>query len=790
MWHSMWRSTFRRYSPLLLIACLCVQSQGLAKNQKKERPGSLQKSSFEEILDRYLFISDFSDKPAERPISNEVIWKYPYKLAPQGFELDLRKNHIDSMVFKIGGADRITEHFARGRVDFLAGRYDDAHTIWLAGRQKYFTDSLTNRRYEFFLALNAAHVLREKYDEYKGDYHHPELRKKINRLAYFLAAVFILRRDIPDPQIDKHAPWALYNLSVIYYRLERWSPLTGSTQEGLAMLLKQGRKEYRPKFRQLLAEVFIKAQDYLPAIQELDTAIRQDKDKAEAARMFNRAADIYFDLNNYELAEDVYMMASRIDETRSNFEPTQAVMRAEALFWLGKYKEARALLSVAVDSTVKKERDWLTISGTLPWARLRVADTWLVELEKAKSNERVKLAEQTRLAYFKVETEHPSSEAAQIARIRGACMDLPSYEGKNVKHAREYLEKLKHDKSAPMQLAELVDACLVGSYVEREQTPEMVARVREFSDKYPLSRYLDKMIPSVRTVQATNINEFFDKGFDFLANEFFEKKRKALYPSVSNELASKLFASYVNTSQVDKAKEFWKQHQLHTAKSAKSDDELLRELLFLSEVKHSRSEISYNKDLAALITKAENQEWNKTPSTKSKGYVERILNSPKSSLNLAWILNASKAWGDISAESLCSVTLPLMLRMANDSKSRKFRQLTSREVRSTLPSQWNELSGHNASCAQSWLDLEARTISLKELSARYGARSEWKLEGPWLERLWTHSEELESAKDLNAARAIWQRIATDAPTETFEARMAKTRLDPSQTEIETLWKDR
>jgi tetratricopeptide (TPR) repeat protein len=123
-----------------------------------------------------------------------------------------------------------------------------------------------------------------------------------------------------------------------------------------------------------LAEAYIKNRDLLSAIQELDTAIRQDPNEIQATRMFSRAADIYYDLNNYELAEDFYAMSSAIDRERLTYNPEQAVLRAESIFWLGRFDESEKLMRGAVEYSLKSGASAsMQASHNLPWAALRIA---------------------------------------------------------------------------------------------------------------------------------------------------------------------------------------------------------------------------------------------------------------------------------------------------------------------------------------------------------------------------------------------------------------------------------
>ena len=134
------------------------------------------------------------------------------------------------------------------------------------------------------------------------------------------------------------------NLS-IYFRYERWAPAYGALQDALNFLRETGRKERRASFRRMQSELFIKNRDYLNAAQELDLALRQDPNPDTAGLIFARLGDIYFDLNNFELAEDMYALAIRIDKERKNIRPWQYILRGESLFWLGKFTLAQKMMN-------------------------------------------------------------------------------------------------------------------------------------------------------------------------------------------------------------------------------------------------------------------------------------------------------------------------------------------------------------------------------------------------------------------------------------------------------------
>jgi tetratricopeptide (TPR) repeat protein len=757
-----------------------------ASEDKKAETFDFARKSFKEILDSYVFIADFNQKSGERPISKEVFWKYPFKLAPVVFDLDLAKIDLNSMVFQVKGSGARTEALNVGRVQFLASNYIKAHEAWLAGREEFKDDLKVNRFFDFFLAVNALAAYRDRLTLIGGNLQDPEVVAYSKRAAYFLASTYLQRKDSPDERIDKHAAWGLYNLAVIYYRFGRLRSVFGASQVGLATLLKQGRSDYRSQFRQLLAEAFIKNQDLISAVQELDTAIRQDPDPIQATRMFSRAGDIYYDLNNYELAEDFYAMASGIDRERQIFSPMQSMLRAESIFWLGRFEETEKLLRGAVDYSLKSG----LASGTAPdinlsWAALRIADSILARASLARDKEKSKSLDQARLAYFRVETDFPKTEAANIAAVRGACLELPTYQGNNVKHARALLEDVKAKNEVPPNLMELVWACDAASYSDREKSDQMIAKVREFADKYPRSRFLDAMLPAVRDVQANKINEYFTKQQWESATDFFEQRRSALFQKIPNDIAGNLWIAYVATGRSLAAVPFW------AAKSKKIDSDLeaLRQAAFLFEASSVKKVKSLDQERIKLNATLEKRVWSKKPKSEEAAYLKRILTTKDVASAYPWIINIQESWFQLDEKTACESLFPLLSRVSEDKKSgQNSKKMVYLKVKSISEEVIDKIRSSDPSCLQSWIDFESKVLTLADLQKKYSLRSSWPLDGAWLESVWAMSERLGASDKDKDATAIWQRIAEQAPKDSFESRMAKTRLDPRKTEFESLWK--
>lgn len=784
----------RLIMPILIGLGFMSVAWGATKSNKKpdvasqKAPATFDFStkSFKAILDSYVFIADFNQKPGERFVSKEVFWKYPFKLSPVIFDLDFDGVDLSSLVFQVKGSGARAEALNIGRVEFLGGHYSKAHDAWLAGRTEFKDDPKINRIFDFFLAVNSLSAYRSKLKAVGGQLQDPDVIALSKRSAYFLASTFLEKKDSPDERIDRLMPWGLYNLSAIYYRFGRMRSVFGAAQEGLATLLKQGRSDHRSKFRQLLAEAYIKNQDLMSAIQELDTGIRQDPDPMQATRMFSRAGDIYYDLNNYELAEDFYAMASGIDRERQLFSPTQAVLRAESIFWLGRFEEAEKLLRSAIDYTIKSGQYPLAIvDHNLPWASLRIADAMLARASVARDKERKPLFDKARLAYFRVETDFPKSEPAKIAAVRGACLELPTYQGNNVKHARTLLESMKTATDVAPSLMELVWACDAASYADREKSNKMVAKVREFSEKYPRSRFLDDMLPAVRDVQAGKINEYFKRQQWESATDFFEQRRAVLFQKIPDDIAANLWTAYVATGRSADAVPFWGVKP----RKIDSDLEALRQAAFLYEASSGKKSRNFGKERVQLNAELEKRAWSKNPKPEEVGYLKRVLVTKDVASAYGWILNIQEAWFQLDEKSACEALFPLLSRISEDKKATEStKKIVYGKVRNLSDDLIGKIRESDPSCLQSWIDFESKVLSLTDLQKKYNERVKWPLDGAWLESVWTLSERLSANEKVEDAKVMWKRISEQAPKDSFESRMAKVRLDPRKTEFESLWK--
>ncbi len=738
----------------------------------------LHRKDLKTIIDQYSFVADFSERAGERELpSDELFWKYPFKLEKPFFNFENHVTNPNEELPATPGDGLPYQHLNQGRSLFLEGKYDDAKAVWLSAKSTYGKKFPHHRRLDYFLGLafmELSEIRRKEFNLEWTDLWKPQTdpismtRMQLNNAQSFFAWAYVRKKGTVDSVVDQATPKSFYNLAAIYYMAEKYNLAYGIAKEGLNFLRKTGRNDYRVKFHQILAESFIKNRSYLEAIQEMDTALRMGANSDEASMLFSRVGDIYFDLNNYELAEDAFAISSRIDNEHEKFRPIEFALRGESLFWLGKFRDAQEMFRYALEgSSVNKNGLDLQINNAA-FSQLRLADIWLALKEKEKAQ----------LAYFQVEHDFPNTPASVIAKVRLSCLELPFYDGNNVTHTRNFLQEIKTiDPSliAPQAL-ELSWACHVGSYADRERTDGMVDRVREFYAKYPSSRFLASLIEPVKEVQAEKIYDYFKDGKIYFALDFFEKNRATLFQNIPTDLSSRLFKSYVDTHQSEKAKEFYfsyiKENKLN-------DNEKLRVLVFLFETKNKDSFKNKNEAL-----KAEN--FNLANSPLNRSFIKRIENADVKHEYEELTYKVFSIWAKEKPELLCELQIPNLSKLLQQNKNKLWMTELDNLITKNLPALFEK----DVSCSETLLDLEMQVYenSPADLISKYLNRKAWSLTPTLITYFWQVSEMALAANDISSAQIIWNFIIAKGSPDSMETKMAKLRLDPRKTTQEYLFK--
>lgn len=755
----------------LLIAMTCLLFSGHAQSQTPKEP--LKKRALDKILKEYTIVGDFSIKAEVRDNSDEIFWRHPLKFPRPEFEikvLQLDDPQILEEFPKTPGQGKPIEHLNRGRVLFLEGKLELARQTWLSGRARYGKSYSYHRRTDYFIAYSFLYQALKKLKEQKNNFEHEEVRELFVNTSTFLSWAYGVKKSIPDETLDRFAPKAYYLLTAIYYKYERWSAAFGAVEDGLDFLQRTGRKEYRTSLRRIKAELYIKNRDYLSAVQQFDLALRQDKNIADASKIFARIGDIYFDLNNFELAEDMYSLAITVDRHMKEIRPWQLVLRGESLFWLGKFNESLRMMHYGLSSLGAPQ-----VKEHLPYqfqalASIRIADSYLA----------TKKYEKSRLSYSTHIKEFRYHSTLTAAKLREACLELPYYKGNNIVHARKVLLSLKEDTTLPIVAQELVWTCEIASYAQHERTPDLIDKVKKFYEKYPRSEFLKSLIEPVRKIQVQNINQYFEKNDPYGAVDFYLKNKKALFPTLDESYKPLLFEAFVDTSQSNQAKDFFDSYDPQT------DEEMIKKAVMLSEVANDDIWEQRNRNFAKSL---KDRKWSLKFSEDNHLYLNRILSSNGGYEHYRWIYKTVSNWVDQNFGVVCDLIYPVLQRIGDDRDhftKEEFLSISKSFVSKYL----EDMLKYETYCAYSVLEFEFNLFKNEPeyLSQQYLNRPYLPVNNVTASLYFAVAELNEKNKNYDSANTIWNKIVREGKENLPEVIYSRNRLDKRRTELEQLWR--
>jgi tetratricopeptide (TPR) repeat protein len=735
------------------------------------------KPTAQSIVQTYRLVGDFTLKEETRPNSDFLFWRYPYPFPKRSFAFhNLSLQEAERLIPPIKGTGRALEHYHIGRLQFLKGDYMAAKTTWIAAKSKYGLDVEFDRWLDLLIGISFTQMLSDPTFAVKTPMTDNDRKSIMANASQFLSIALLVKKDRVDANVDRLAPMQFYNMAVHYYRAERLAAAYGAASSGLEYLAGQNRTEFRLQLRELQAETFISAQNYQEAASELDKAIRADAKPEQIGPIFNRIGDIYFDLNNFDLAEEVYQYGAQVADDLLDVNVQSLILRAESLFWLGRFPEARRIFEYALEAYLDSEAYRDIDPLMLAFARLRYADVLLA------LNER----EEAVLAYFKVSHAYPEGLAAQYAHIQRACLELPVFAGNNLSHGRELLDSFFNKAADPHlnpDAIELAYFCHVSSFAERERNEGMLDRIRAFQGRYPQSRFLQNFhIPAAET-QRAKFYAHFHEGDLYNASSFFEKNRELLFQELDHETKEILFNIYMTLKNRKRATEFLPAAHRSTRLNTK-----INLGLYLSESEDLHTSWGEeNQNLSQYFTK---QTLNLGPVELSDDKFVRFLSSDGAKVHQSWLYTLAKVRAQDSQEYLCSVQFPLLAKAGErDGMSIN----TADEIEQILAKHFPLLLKDNPGCALSILGLErkANGKEKKILASRYLTRDAWEdATGGWATMIYTLSEDLQADPSaLPLARQLWQRLTDPKFAKFPEARFSAQRLDTRKTELEQLWGD-
>lgn len=733
----------------------------------------IKKKSFEEIIKSYSIVGDFSQKRTYRQVSDEIFWPYKYKIIQPTFKIEPQFTSLKTELPPTEGHGRAVDHINKGRKFYLEGNYEAAKDTWLSSRARFGTTNMFHRRNDYLLGYAFLKLALE--DKLKNGYSwlNPNISMMLDNATTFLSWAYMIKKDIQDPLVDQNTPKGLYNLASIYFIKNRYSGAFGAATEGLNFLRRTGRKDYRTSLRRILAESFIRNRSYLAAVRELDTAIRQDPDMSQAAKIFARIGEIYFDLSNYELARDMFLLANELHSRLGLTDPQLNILLGETMFWLGDFELALYFLNSGIHASTYQKSTRQLHNTILKQGNLRLADAYLA----AKKYEKAKLH------YFKVEMNFPRTAVSEIARVRRACLELPFYKGNNVKHARELLQSVRSQSiDMPKAAIEQAWACEVSSYSKAEQNSKMLSRIREFYAKYPKSKFLASLIEPLKSIKQKKLNNFLEAEDSYSLVEYFEANRTRLFSRPSEAMKKKLFAAYVDIHLSDKAKEFYNAYRKESGNLA-----TIRKILFILENnldKESNFRIQLDDFQKSLI----NSPLSPSEQNLASGYLTR-LSAVASSVDLnVWLLREYKAKSSDDPTIVCDLIFPTLSRLQTIINTKQS-SILKKEVSQINASIFPQIIDSQPSCATSMLDLEyqAHLKNPKELYEIYKTRYTWENNQLLNSYILSLSEDLHKARQSNEATELLRTLLARTPPATIEHKLAKQKLERLSTVQENLW---
>ena len=735
----------------------------------------LHETDFKTIVENYLFIDDFSTKPPFRDVTEQLFWQYRYKLPTPTFKIHDKIDAPDREMPASPGQGLPYYHINRGRVLFTKGEYLKARNVWLGARARFGNEWELDRRNDYYLALAFMKLGNEGLKNEGGDLYNLDVKSSFSNAAAFLNWAYFVKEAKQDAVVERMTLKQLYNLSAIYFNYGRYAGAYGASGRGLKFSKLNDRYEYQSYFQRILAESFIQNRSYLEAIQMFDSILRNNVEKPMAADIFARTGDIYYDLNNFELAEYNYALSHRISHEVGQIDLQQMILRGESLFWLGKFDQSYKVLKFAINSLASKKVSRELPAGWAEVASLRAADSLLASQKITKA----------RVAYDNVAREFAGSEAAKVAKIRLGCLELPTFgkeaDDNNVGHTRRLLEASKQQEIAE-QARELAWACHVMSYAERERSKSMLERVSKFYQAYPYAkRFLKKMVEPVREFQATKIEVFFLSEDWHGAASFYEKNRKTLFKSVSPSVQRELFKTYTNIYKSKDARPFL---EAFDRLEKESDEKLIREAVYFAETGYKHKRLAKSK----LLKQMAGREWKIERTEWAELAINRVKATKASAAQLKWIIELEKKWASKDPNIICTNVIPTMNRyfISYGKDSSKF----SKQVEAFIAPQLPDLIRKDEVCGISLLEFEFDVFQKdpEKLAAVYQGRLSWPMIESLVSQFWSMAEYLMGQGQISVARQLYREIADRGPANSPKVNFAKLRLSEKQTEFEKIWK--
>lgn len=762
-----------------------LEKKSKTNDQLVNAPSKNSQKVFEEILKSYVIVADLKTKEETRKISDYVFWRYKLLLPKEDFDLHWFADDAEKQIPVTPGTGREYEHANLGRTQFLAGDYLTAINTWLALKKVWGKDFPYAKRIDYFIARGYLALAAEELKKHPGQKFYEvleEIKPHLLRAGTFMETTWIVNERVKDNQIDSQRALGLYNLAVMAYAFEKHSRAFAMSEFALEEIVKTEDVSLRPELRRLRAEIFIYTNDFMNAFKELDLGIRQDPNPRDASLMLARIADIYFNFNNYELAEEMYAHAARIDFENERMNLARQVVRGEALFWLGRFDDCQKVMQIALDMEPFYIGQESLTDEYRRIATLRIADSYLAKNQ----------FEEAKLEYFKATQTFRKNWAEKVAKVRSLCLELPQFDGRNIQHGQDGLEELKKDPEMTLEATELAWTCQIASVLDHRKDQDMIRRALEFARAHPEAKIVSRFADAFIEVKAGHLQDLLGEGKLIQAVEFYEKKKNDYYKKLDAVTQKKLFFAYIKIHRSDKALDLSSEGFFATDLTDE-EEMLLGVFLAEAEEKIQKADTLSAKTRTRLEQRLQNRRWSASDSVDGRILIGRALNASDRGVHSQWTLNLVRSWVRKDLSNVCEMYLPMASNFMRSQKkdiSAKSRNEVSQEYLSILDSQLSNILEKDEACALSLLEVEFNIMESKveELARRYVSRAEWNMTKDLLGLFMRVASKSSAAGLKKEAKKLWEIVFEKSDEGSSEATAAKAALSEDQTRFDSIWK--
>lgn len=300
------------------------------------------------------------------------------------------------------------------------------------------------------------------------------------------------------------------------------------------------------------ADLLVANKDFRLAVEELDKAIRFYGKIPGVAQAFYRVAEIYFFLNNYLLADEVFKMAMLIDPQFIKTQPILIWDIAESKFWMG--DDAGAIPYYML----LKENFLHTVQGK--HALMRLGDSYL-NMDKMDKAE---------YWYQRSNLLHGGQLTGKISKLvlsyikfvrKKKLKNLSQVEDTEMQEYLKFLQDL--EAGAPRQsfLGEIAGYYHLQIRKRRfGLSQKIIDDAKDFILKYPTSQFNPSLRPDFITFLRKNFDTYYQQKKYGLALSYYEKNYETLYKdNTSAALLMRLLAGYWHQKDDEKVQTVLKQ---------------------------------------------------------------------------------------------------------------------------------------------------------------------------------------------------------------------------------------